>query len=66
MRVTPLGGLARKPASMPSNAAMPYARGIILTPVHEMALVGPTTSEDDVDLYIGALRELVGELVAES
>jgi len=37
-------------------------RGILLTPVHEMALVGPTTTVDDVDNYINVLRDLVGEL----
>jgi len=38
-------------------------RGILLTPVHEMALVGPTTTEKDIDSYIDVLRDLVGELV---
>jgi glutamate-1-semialdehyde 2,1-aminomutase len=37
-------------------------RGILLTPVHEMALVGPTTTEEDVDRYVRVLRELVEEL----
>jgi glutamate-1-semialdehyde 2,1-aminomutase len=37
-------------------------RGILLTPVHEMALVGPTTTEADVDGYVRVLRELVEEL----
>lgn len=39
-------------------------RGVMLTPVHEMALVGPTTTAEDVDLYVGILRELVEELTA--
>ncbi len=39
-------------------------RGILLTPVHEMALVGPDTTEQDVDKYTAALRDLVAELVA--
>jgi glutamate-1-semialdehyde 2,1-aminomutase len=38
-------------------------RGILLTPVHEMALVGPTATEKDVDHYVGAIGELVRELV---
>ncbi|HOS97115.1 MAG TPA: transaminase [Deltaproteobacteria bacterium] len=38
-------------------------RGILLTPVHEMALVGPTATERDVDHYVGAIGELVRELV---
>jgi glutamate-1-semialdehyde 2,1-aminomutase len=37
-------------------------RGILLTPVHEMALVGPTTTEEDVDSYVRVLGELVEEL----
>lgn len=39
-------------------------RGILLTPVHEMALVGPDTSAEDVEKYVAAIRELVSELVA--
>lgn len=38
-------------------------RGILLTPVHEMALVGPTATEEDVDHYVSVIGELVGELV---
>ncbi|MGE5397231.1 MAG: transaminase [Chitinophagales bacterium] len=38
-------------------------RGILLTPVHEMALVGPTTIADDVDRYVQCIREMVSELV---
>ena len=37
-------------------------RGILLTPVHEMALVGPDTTEQQVDRYTSALRDLVREL----
>jgi len=37
-------------------------RGILLTPVHEMALVGPDTTQADVDRYTAALRELIQEL----
>ena len=40
-------------------------RGILLTPVHDMALVGPTTSEQDVDDYLKCIGDLVRELVAE-
>src|SRR5512139_947533 len=37
-------------------------RGILLTPVHEMALVGPTTTADEVDHYVDTVRGLVAEL----
>lgn len=37
-------------------------RGVLLTPVHEMALVGPSTTQGDVDKYVGIIRELVEEL----
>jgi glutamate-1-semialdehyde aminotransferase len=39
-------------------------RGILLTPVHEMALVGPTTTAEEVDHYVDTVRELVGALNA--
>lgn len=38
-------------------------RGILLTPVHEMALVGPTTTAEEVDQYVEAISDLVAELV---
>lgn len=38
-------------------------RGILLTPVHEMALIGPTTTADEVDRYVDAIADLVIELV---
>jgi glutamate-1-semialdehyde 2,1-aminomutase len=38
-------------------------RGILLTPVHEMALVGPTATEQDVDHYVTTIGELVEALV---
>jgi glutamate-1-semialdehyde 2,1-aminomutase len=38
-------------------------RGILLTPVHEMALVGPTTTAEEVDRYVDTVRDLVAELV---
>jgi glutamate-1-semialdehyde aminotransferase len=37
-------------------------RGILLTPVHEMALVGPTTTADEVDHYVRTVGELVTAL----
>ena len=40
-------------------------RGVLLTPVHEMALVGPTTTEKDVDRYLTVLRELLDTLTAD-
>ncbi len=38
-------------------------RGILLTPVHEMALVGPTATADDVDSYVSAIGDLVDALL---
>lgn len=38
-------------------------RGVLLTPVHEMALVGPTATEKDIDTYVSAIDALVAELV---
>lgn len=38
-------------------------RGILLTPVHEMALVGPDTTAEDVDRYLEVIGELLNELV---
>ena len=38
-------------------------RGILLTPFHNMALMGPTTTADQVDTHLAALREVVGALV---
>ena len=37
-------------------------RGILLTPVHEMALVGPTATAEDVDHYVATIRSLVEAL----
>jgi glutamate-1-semialdehyde 2,1-aminomutase len=37
-------------------------RGILLTPVHEMALVGPDTTVEDVNQYVSALRNLIMEI----
>ena len=31
-------------------------RGILMTPFHNMALMCPATTEDDVDLHTGRLR----------
>ena len=39
-------------------------RGILLTPFHNMALMSPATSAEDVDQHTAAFREAVGELVA--
>jgi glutamate-1-semialdehyde 2,1-aminomutase len=38
-------------------------RGVLLTPFHNMALMGPTTSEADVDRHTEVFREAVGTLV---
>lgn len=39
-------------------------RGILLSPYHDMALISPETTSDDVDYYIKILAECVNELVA--
>jgi glutamate-1-semialdehyde 2,1-aminomutase len=39
-------------------------RGVLLTPFHNMALMGPTTTDADVDRVVGALDEIVGEIFA--
>jgi len=39
-------------------------RGILLTPFHNMVLMAPATTEDDVDRHTEAFREAVVELVA--
>ncbi len=39
-------------------------RGILLTPVHEMALVGPQTTEKEVDRYVAVIGEMVRELLS--
>jgi glutamate-1-semialdehyde 2,1-aminomutase len=38
-------------------------RGVLLTPFHNMALMGPAASEGDVDLHTRVFGEAVGELV---
>jgi glutamate-1-semialdehyde 2,1-aminomutase len=37
-------------------------RGILLTPFHNMALMSPATSEEDVDLHTAVFGEIAGEL----
>lgn len=39
-------------------------RGILLTPVHDMILVGPSTTAADVDAYLAAIAALVTELLS--
>jgi glutamate-1-semialdehyde aminotransferase len=39
-------------------------RGVLMTPVHMMALMSPATSESDVDAHTDALREFAAELSA--
>jgi glutamate-1-semialdehyde 2,1-aminomutase len=39
-------------------------RGVMLTPFHNMALMGPATTDEDVDRVVAALDEVVGELFA--
>ncbi|KRF25425.1 transaminase [Phycicoccus sp. Soil803] len=39
-------------------------RGILMTPFHNMALMCPETSRDDVDLHTRVFREVVGALFA--
>jgi glutamate-1-semialdehyde 2,1-aminomutase len=40
-------------------------RGVLLTPFHNMALMSPATSRDDVDRHTAVFREAVVELAAE-
>ena len=37
-------------------------RGILITPFHNMSLMCPATSEDDVDRHVAAFDELAAEL----
>jgi len=39
-------------------------RGILITPFHNMSLMCPATSEDDVDAHVAAFDELAAELAA--
>ena len=39
-------------------------RGVLLTPFHNMALMGPATTDADVDRVVGALDEVVGAVFA--
>ena len=39
-------------------------RGILLTPFHNMALMSPATTAEDVDLHSGVFEEMCAELVA--
>jgi glutamate-1-semialdehyde 2,1-aminomutase len=39
-------------------------RGVLITPFHNMALMGPTTTADDVDRHTEVFREAVRDLVA--
>jgi glutamate-1-semialdehyde 2,1-aminomutase len=38
-------------------------RGVLLTPFHNMALISPSHSEDDVDLHTEVFRESVGAIL---
>ena len=40
-------------------------RGILITPFHNMALMAPETSEDDVDLHTSVFREALAALVGD-
>ena len=39
-------------------------RGILLTPFHNMALMCPTTTDEDVDRHTAVFAEVVGRIVA--
>ncbi|MCW2994074.1 MAG: hemL, partial [Conexibacter sp.] len=39
-------------------------RGVMLTPFHNMALMGPATTIADVETVVAALEEIVGEIFA--
>ncbi len=38
-------------------------RGILLTPFHNMALMSPATTAEDIDAHTGVFREAIRELV---
>ena len=38
-------------------------RGILMTPFHNMALVSPATTEEDIDKHTAVLEEAAGELM---
>jgi glutamate-1-semialdehyde 2,1-aminomutase len=38
-------------------------RGILLTPFHNMALMSPATTAEDVDTHTAVLEEAAGELM---
>ena len=38
-------------------------RGVLLTPFHNMALMSPATTADQVDLHTSAFAEIVGDLI---
>ena len=40
-------------------------RGILITPFHNMALMAPETTEDDVDLHTSVFREALAALVGD-
>ena len=39
-------------------------RGVLMTPFHNMALMCPETSQEDVDRHTAVFREVVGALYA--
>jgi glutamate-1-semialdehyde aminotransferase len=39
-------------------------RGVLLTPFHNMALMSPATTEEDVDAHTEVFREMAAELVS--
>jgi len=39
-------------------------RGILLTPFHNMALMSPATSAQDIDQHTAAFRQAVSDLVS--
>jgi glutamate-1-semialdehyde 2,1-aminomutase len=39
-------------------------RGILMTPFHNMALMSPATTEEDVDRHTEVFREAVAEIVS--
>ncbi len=38
-------------------------RGILMTPFHNMALISPSTTEDDIDMHTQVFRESVAQIV---
>ena len=54
----------RRPRARAFHASYALNRGILLTPFHNMALMSPATTEDDVDAHTKVFDEMADELTA--